>query len=167
MKEVRKLIYTAIKYTNMACLFLMTVLLLIQVFTRKLMNSPLAWPEELSIVTMVWITFFGAYQCTAEDSHLQMGFLKNVASPKVKHIMKVTAKCLVAWFLITINIWAYPFIQKTGSTGMPVTGLPMWVPYGMIWISCMLMLLEVLAQILEEIRKLVSSCKYKHGEEAK
>src|SRR5699024_11798997 len=72
MLKLRSWIYNIIIYMNAAVLLLMFILLVIQVFYRKWLNDPLTWSEEIAILTMVWITFVGAYQCTAEDSHLKM-----------------------------------------------------------------------------------------------
>src|SRR5699024_12496570 len=66
--KLRSWIYNIIIYMNAAVLLLMFILLVIQVFYRKWLNDPLTWSEDIAILTMVWITFVGAYQCTAEDS---------------------------------------------------------------------------------------------------
>lgn len=42
------------------CLALMTLVVLLQVFCRYVLNSPLSWPEEASRYMMVWMTFLVA-----------------------------------------------------------------------------------------------------------
>lgn len=159
MKAIRRFIFSSIKYINSFALFMMFAILLLQVIARKLLSTPLQWPEEIVLVTMIWITFLGAYQCTVEDSHLKMTFLEDRIRTKWKPIIQIIAKVLVIWFLLITNIWAYPFIQSAGSTLMPITTLPMWVPYGMIWLGCILMLFEVLVQIATEFHKAVLAFK--------
>lgn len=43
-----------------ACLAAMVFVILLQVVLRYVFNSPLAWPEEISRILMVWMTFFAA-----------------------------------------------------------------------------------------------------------
>jgi len=43
-----------------ACLALMTAIILLQVFCRYVLNSPLAWPEEIARFLMVWMAFLAA-----------------------------------------------------------------------------------------------------------
>lgn len=159
MTTVRRLIFSLIRYINIFALFSMFSILILQVIARKLLNNPLLWPEEVALIIMIWITFLGAYQCTVEDSHLKMTFLEDKVPTKLKSVMNIMAKTLVIWFLLVTNIWAYPFIQSAGSTLMPITGLPMWIPYGMIWLGCLLMLLDFLVQIAMDISKAVRTFK--------
>lgn len=167
MTTVRRLIFFLIRYINIFALFIMFLILALQVIARKLLNNPLQWPEEVALIIMTWITFLGAYQCTVEGSHLKMTFLEDKVPTKFKSVMNIMAKTLVLLFLLVTNIWAYPFIQSVGSTLMPITGLPMWIPYGMIWLGCFLMLLEVLVQTVMDISKTVRTFKQDRTEYAK
>ncbi|WP_181347832.1 TRAP transporter small permease [Thalassobacillus sp. CUG 92003] len=160
MKKIRLFTFYSIKYLNITMMFTMFIILLLQVITRKFLDTPLSWPEELSLVTMIWITFFGAYQCTVEESHLKMDFLQSKVPERLKPFILVTSKSVVLVFLGATCFWGFSFIQNVGSLTMPVTGLPMWVPYLIIWISCMLMFIEFTFQILGHI-----SSGYSHREE--
>ncbi|WP_221568371.1 TRAP transporter small permease [Alkalihalobacillus sp. TS-13] len=154
MKRLRNVIYTTIKSINIFALFFMFFILFLQVITRKVLNNPLPWPEELSLIAMIWITFFGAYQCTVEDNHLKMDFLQDQLPERLKPYILLLSKGLIGIFLILTVIWAYSFIQQSGNIGMPVTDIPMRVPYMIIWISFILMTIEILAQILSEIKRI-------------
>lgn len=151
MEKIQNYLFNTIKYLNIFALFMMFLILMIQVVTRKMLDNPLPWPEEISLITMIWITFFGAYQCSVEKIHLKMDFLDNKLSPKVKVLTNILSNLLILWFLVMVSYWAYPFIKMSGSIGMPVSELPMWVPYGMVWVSCILMAIEVFAQLVKSI----------------
>ncbi|MEI3606469.1 TRAP transporter small permease [Pseudogracilibacillus sp. SE30717A] len=162
MRWINK-IYFVIKYVNITVLFTMFFVLMLQVITRKFLDNPLSWPEEISLITMIWISFFGAYQCTVENVHLKMDILSNKLSEKGKQILKVVSNFFVLGFLIMVVYWAYPFILQSGSLAMPVSGLPMWVPYGIIWISCMLMTIEIIRQIIGGFKQLFSTHSHDGG----
>src|SRR5690625_378209 len=148
MTKFRSSLYQIIKYSNSFILACMFLVLLLQVITRKFFNSPFLWPEEVSLIAMVWVTFFGAYQCTVENSHLKMEFLERVLSEKSKVIISLISGLLMFTFLLITVITGYSFVQKVGSIKMPVSGVPMWFPYMIIWVSCGLMMLDVLFQII-------------------
>ncbi|MCE7792908.1 TRAP transporter small permease [Salipaludibacillus sp. CUR1] len=159
MKMIHRSLFLIIKYSNNAVLFSMFTILLIQVIFRRVLSNPLPWPEEMAILSMIWITFLGAYQCTAENSHLKMSFLEDKIPSMWKPLLLIFSKSIVIWFLFMTNIWAYPFIQSAGKTTMPITGLPMWVPYGMIWLAFILMFVEVILQLITEINKAIQNFK--------
>lgn len=165
MGKIRTFIHTTIKSLNISVMFLMFLVLIIQVITRKLFNDPLAWPEELSLIAMIWITFFGAYQCTIEDNHLKMDFLQSKIPEKLRPFLSIIAKGFVVWFLIVTCYMGFSFIQQTGNIKMPVSGLPMWIPYWIIWFSFFLMLIDFVAQIISHIREIVSPPKQRGGDE--
>lgn len=155
MGKIKTSIYQVIKYINITVMFLMFAILIIQVFTRKLLNDPLSWPEELSLVAMIWITFFGAYQCTVEGSHLKMDFLQDKLAGKQKIAVTILAKGIVIWFLGVTCYWGFDFIQQTGNTKMPVSGIPMLVPYWIIWTSFFLMMVDYVIQVVMHVKELI------------
>ncbi|WP_205165562.1 TRAP transporter small permease [Alteribacter salitolerans] len=156
MKNVRKYFFSVIKYLNISILLLMFGLLILQVVTRRLLNTPLPWPEEFALLCMIWITFFGAYQLTVENRHLKMDFLETKIPDQYRVYFQVFSKILIAGFLVMISIKGFSFIGQVGGTSMPVSGLPMWLPYCFIWISCILMLIEVVYQIVKQLIEVVS-----------
>lgn len=164
MKKTYELLHTITRYLNSTILFSMFFIILLQVIFRKVFHSPLTWPEEIALLTMVWVTFIGAYQCTFEESHLKLSFLESKFTLRKKSILLIVSKTIVIVFLGIANYWALPFIQKAGQTELPITGLPMYVPYGIIWISLILMLLETVFQIILEVNKIRSFNPVKEGE---
>ncbi len=132
----------------------MFLILLLQVFSRKLLESSLAWPEEIALITMIWITFAGAYQITLEDKHLKMDFLEERIPYSIKPYIKIFSKLIVVAFLVIATFWGIQFVENTGSIKMPVSKLPMAVPYLIILISLALMLIEYLIQIFIESKTL-------------
>jgi len=157
MKTAHRYINLYIKYLNSIMLFAMFVILLLQVILRRFVDIPWTGAEEWSLLTMIWITFLGAYQCTVDDSHLKMDFLQNIFSSKWGSLIQILSKSIVIWFLFMVNVWAYPFIKTAGDKLLPMSKLPMWIPYGIIWLACILMFIEVIYQVLKEIKKIMSS----------
>lgn len=154
MKKAHELFYNIVKYMNSTVLFSMFFIILLQVFYRKVLGNPLTWPEEIALLTMIWVTFIGAYQSMYEKGHLKMSFIEDKLSARGKSILLIFSKLIVISFLAIANYWALPFIKSAGKVKLPITDLPMALPYGIIWLSLLLMLIEVVIQIIIEIRYL-------------
>lgn len=154
MKKFHHLFYKIVKYVNSFILFSMFFIILLQVFYRKVLGAPLTWPEEIALLTMIWVTFIGAYQTTYEDSHLKMSFIEDKLSKRGKSFILIVSKLVVISFLAIANYWALPFIQSAGKVKLPITELPMALPYGIIWIALILMFIEVLLQIIIEVKNI-------------
>lgn len=161
MKKLRGWIYNTVIYVNAVVLLIMFLLLIVQVFYRRWLNDPLTWSEELALLTMVWITFVGAYQCTAEDSHLKMSFLEDLLPDKLSIILKIFTKIIIIIFLIIAAIYGIPLLEMSASRTLPITKLSMLVPYLIIWGSVLLMFIEMFMQMIIEVKESFSNKKTK------
>src|SRR5699024_658959 len=103
MKKTYELLHTITRYLNSTILFSMFFIILLQVIFRKVFHSPLTWPEEIALLTMVWVTFIGAYQCTFEESHLKLSFLESKFTLRKKSILLIVSKTIVIVFLGIAN----------------------------------------------------------------
>lgn len=153
---IRNYIHKSIRFINSMILLVMFLILLLQVFTRKLLESSLSWPEEVALITMIWLTFVGAYQVTIENKHLKMDFLEEKIPYSLKPYLRILSKAIVVVFLGVATFWGINFTQSAGSIKMPVSKLPMALPYCIILISLFLMLIEYLLQIVIESRNMIS-----------
>lgn len=159
MKKAHELFYNIVKYMNSTVLFSMFFIILLQVFYRKVLGNPLTWPEEIALLTMIWVTFIGAYQSMYEEGHLKMSFIEDKLSKRGKSFLLIFSKLIIIAFLAIANYWALPFIQSAGKVKLPITDLPMALPYGIIWAALLLMLIEVIIQIVLEIFKISKQTK--------
>lgn len=155
MKKLHQLFYNIVKYLNSFTLFSMFFIILLQVFYRKVLGQPLTWPEEIALLTMIWVTFIGAYQSMYEDGHLKMSFIEDKLSERGKSILLIISKLIIIAFLAIANYWALPFVQSAGKVKLPITDLPMTLPYGIIWLSLLLMFIEVIIQVILEVKKII------------
>lgn len=62
-------------------LAVMTALILLQVFFRYVLNSPLVWAEELARLNMIWMAFLGAAWPSGADGISRSKGLKGACHP--------------------------------------------------------------------------------------
>lgn len=68
------------KILSIACAVLltfMTVLVLIQVFSRYILNSPVAFTEELVRYSLIWTGFIGAAYAFSTREHMSLTLIRD------------------------------------------------------------------------------------------
>lgn len=153
MIKTRKFILLLVKISNNSVMFFMFLILLAQVIMRKFFNYPLSWPEEISLIALVWITFIGAFQVTLNDKHLKMDVFDKRFSYKTQKILHIISTLCIIFFLSVTIYYGFPFIQTVGDIEMPITKTPMFIPYYFILISFILMFFEYIFQLIQHINQ--------------
>ncbi len=64
---------------------------LLQVFTRYVLNAPLGWTTEASLIFFLWFAFWGAGLMAADKDHVRFDLLYKMAPPKVRRAMALVA----------------------------------------------------------------------------
>lgn len=81
---------------------LVGALLMVQVFSRYILNSSLAWGEEVSTFMMIWAGLLGAATLARQDHYISFSVLKNSANPAVRLISRLLAALATAVFSIIL-----------------------------------------------------------------
>ena len=103
-----------------ACLFVagtalvtITVIIPYGVFTRFVLNSASSWPEPLSILLMIWLSFLSAVICYREHLHISVGMLPNALTG----LARVALGLLIEFSMLATNVFLLWFgtklVQKT------------------------------------------------------
>lgn len=78
--KLGKIKYGMDKFLSFFCTVLlsfMTILVLIQVFSRYLFNNPVAFTEELVRYSLIWTGFIGAAYAFSTREHMALGLFKD------------------------------------------------------------------------------------------
>jgi len=70
-----------------ACLGAMTCIVFVSVVFRYVLNSPLAWTEELASLLFAWLTFVGAYVGFRTRSHIAIDTLVIFLPPGLRRAL--------------------------------------------------------------------------------
>lgn len=121
---------------------------LLQVFTRYVLDRPLAWTSEACVIAYIWVIFWTAALLLRERDHIAFTTLYEGIGPsarRVAAIMGVTAMAagFIASLPATVSFIAFMRINAT-----PVMHIPFDYVYS-VW------LLFVLAVIVRAIASLV------------
>lgn len=84
-----------------------TLITVAQVVTRYGFNHPLTWPEELSTLLLVWITFVGASLLLKREKHIEIDFFTNYFSKKAQKAISLINYFLMFVFVVVVTYGAY------------------------------------------------------------
>jgi TRAP-type C4-dicarboxylate transport system permease small subunit len=116
-----------------ACLGAMTCIVFVSVVFRYVLNSPLAWTEELASLLFAWLTFVGAYISARFRSHIAIDtvviFLPASLRRVLARVVDVGVLLLLAVFVwqgvrLTITTWSLEFPAMEISRGYLYASLP-------------------------------------------
>jgi TRAP-type C4-dicarboxylate transport system permease small subunit len=101
-----------------AMLVAMFVAFLVQIVFRYLLNLPVGWSNEASVVLWLWLVLFGAAFVLREEEEIRFDLLYGAAGPRVKRAMGLVAG-LTLVVLYTMSLPAvvdYVIFMKVEST---------------------------------------------------
>ncbi|WP_100408228.1 TRAP transporter small permease [Bacillus solitudinis] len=125
MKTLKKIALTIDSVFEWICLIALTSMTLIvtmQVITRKLFSFVFFWSEEVTLLLMVWFAFMGIAIGFREKFHIAMDALTNLFGERFNKIWdKVIAICILGFgFYLIVNGWRFTLEQL--NTTLPATG---------------------------------------------
>jgi C4-dicarboxylate transporter DctQ subunit len=86
-----------------AMLGVMFAAFLIQIFFRYIMNLPVGWTQELSVVLWLWLVLFGAAFVVGEKEEIRFDIIYGAVSANARRVMCIiTAIVLIALYVISL-----------------------------------------------------------------
>ena len=156
MKAVKLIKYIQIAL-KVLCAFVicsLTVILGLQIIKRNILLSSFTWAEELSTISMVWITFLGAALATITDQHTRIDFFIRNLPSKAYHSFLIFDDLVCMLFCGVIIKFSWAAIGKNLNNLTPALKLPVSVNYAGIFAGFVLMIIFFTLRIAVEIMTL-------------
>lgn len=154
MTAIRKYLIKLEEYILVLLIGAMTVVTFAQVFFRFVLNSPLAWSEELARYLFVWITFLGASIALYRWGHFQVDIVINLFPEKIKRIIDSAIYVLIMLFASIMVYYGFILVQYASGQLSPALQLNMAVPYLALPVSGMLIFFHALERLVfKDIRR--------------
>jgi len=139
----------ALKAVGAVLLWIEVAIVFLQVASRYLLNDSIAWTEEASRLTLVWLAFIGAATASFLGAHLRLdlldGMLRRRSSLLATRTLVVAASLVVLVALVHGNS---ELIDIRG--GIPFTTFPLsskWLAYA-VTVGGVLMILGAIGRLL-------------------
>jgi|GEM_PF-789070 len=118
---------------------LMASLVVISVILRYVFNLTYVWSEELIIYLFVATTYFGSIICVKEKEHIDIPFLRDLASKDVGLVMDIGVCLINLAVQLGLAYFSFTWMEKTGSSLTTGLLIPLYVVYSIFPICFFLM----------------------------
>ena len=116
----------AVEFTLGAILAVLVAIGGLQVVFRFLLDNPLAWVLEVSVILMVWATMLSGYVGVRRNSHLSADFLGVTMKPATRWALDGLTMLLCLVFLAVYGWTSLDVIDA--MEGIPFTSIPVTQP---------------------------------------
>jgi TRAP-type C4-dicarboxylate transport system permease small subunit len=144
--------------TGVGVLFTSTIAVVIglQIFTRTVFNKPFTWPEELSQILLIAITFLGTGMAEKHNAHIKVEFIFNIISKKASIIILSIGKLFTLFFISCMFVGEKSLLPrimflKTPAARIPYIWLHVLILFGFIvWAFYVIMSIKDLIQAFKD-----------------
>jgi len=101
-----------------ALLAIMFFVFILQIVFRYLLNLPIGWTHEVSVMSWLWLVLFGAAFVVRENEEIRLDFIYSASPERARRVMQViTAASLVALFSLSLPaVVDYVMFMKVQKT---------------------------------------------------
>jgi TRAP-type C4-dicarboxylate transport system permease small subunit len=124
------LLHKATLFLAGLALFTITIIIPYGVFTRYVLNSASSWPEPLSVVLMIVISFLSAIICYREHLHIGVGVIPNMLDGVAKNICGIFIELSMLATNLFLLVFGLKLVKATWYQSMaefPI--LPVGITY--------------------------------------
>ena len=154
-----KTLGTIKKYMNKvlaACcavlLTFMTFLVLWQVFTRYVLNSPAAFTEELVKYSLIWTGFIGAAYAFSTREHMALTLVRDKLTGRPHQILVIFIDALILLLaILIITIGGYKLAVSARAEFSALLGVPRTLVYSIAPISGIFIIIAQIINLYEDI----------------
>jgi TRAP-type transport system small permease protein len=147
--KVADLCYRSCFYTGALFATAMTLVVIINIFSRYFLNYAISWAEEISRYLMVWMVMLGAAMGVRSATHFRMEMIEHFFREGVKplfHWFTLTVFSLVGFVLLWHGMILLPLTNYQYATA---TQIPMSWVYISLPLSGCLMIFFVIERFLQ------------------
>ncbi|MBY0223168.1 TRAP transporter small permease [Sporosarcina aquimarina] len=98
-------------------LLIMTVVIVLQVFMRYVVESSLTWSEELARFCFVWLIYIGISYGVKKAKHIRVEALLSVFKRRGKYVINMIAYLLFLFFALFAVYYGFSIYQVIKDTG--------------------------------------------------
>ncbi|MGN0371826.1 MAG: TRAP transporter small permease [Enterocloster sp.] len=133
-------------------LSIMTLLVLYQVFTRYVLNSPAAFTEELVRYFLIWTGFIGAAYAFITREHMCLVLLRDNLNPAARRVLMTAIDILILIFAVfVITIGGFKLAMSAEKVFSALLGIPRSLVYAMAPISGVFIIAAQIINIYEDV----------------
>ena len=144
LKQAGRWLYRRAENVLAAMLGLMFATFILQIVFRYLLNLPIGWTNELSVILWIWLVLFGAAFVVREEEEIRFDLIYSAVGPGARRVMfLISATVLVALYGISFPaVWDYVTFMKVESTAY------MKIPFDWLYSIYVIFVIAVIVRYL-------------------
>jgi len=141
--------------TSSCALAAMSIIIILQVFQRYVLQQSLDWPEELARYLFIFAVYVGSSFAASERRHLEVTIVRTVFGAKIGNYFTILAYLITVIFCGIMFVWGIMMIQFVMESNQvaPALQFPMWIAYICIPLGFLLMALRTIIVIKNIVLK--------------
>lgn len=96
----------------------------LQIFARYIFHHPFIWPEEVSRLLLVWITFVGGAALTRRGGDLAVDTFVEMLPPTGRRVMLMARDTLMVVVFTTVAVQGFSLARAVNNMPLVATGWP-------------------------------------------
>jgi TRAP-type C4-dicarboxylate transport system permease small subunit len=152
---LKRILSNAVEWVCMALMVVLSLDLLLGVFSRYVMVRTFTWYDEIARGCFVWLTFLGAAVGVKRRAHFRLHIVVDRLSPRLRQATVFLFPLVVIIFAGVLIQQGLVFLELGKFQQTPVMGLPKTWIYVAIPIGGALMILYSLGPLWRAIRGLI------------
>ncbi len=133
-------------------LIIITIVVLLGVFTRYVLHNALSWTEEMTRFLIVYLGLIGAALALGKGSHSSIDILVNVSPAWLQVVFKVISHLTIVVFASVMVVFGIKLAYTSGAHA-EILPIPMWIPFLSVPLSGIIMFYYSLRSVIQELKK--------------
>lgn len=126
---------------------IMFIILVMQIFSRQILDRPLMWTEELARLLFVYIAMIGITLGVKYEQHVGIEVLSDKFSPRLKGIMDIIKTILTGIAILLLIFIGLKITKRKSSLDLISLGISAGVLYAALPIGGVLMAIRYFENI--------------------
>lgn len=124
LKTVQTALGRAEELIAMALVAALLIVVNLQIFARYLFHHPFIWPEEVSRLLLVWITFIGAAALTRRGADLAVDTFIDMLPHGGRRVLLIVRDALLVVVFTVIALQGFELAKAVNGMPLVATGWP-------------------------------------------
>lgn len=157
LKAVLSIVLDVIElYIPMLAFLCIFLCFLLQIVSRYFL-VPLMWPEELALISFLWVALLGALYAKRSDSMVCFSMVYDAVGPKTQRWMRLIGNTLLAVALGISFKPSYEYVKFMSFKTSATLGIPLNIAYSCYLIFLVDIIVRYALDILRDLRGLRTS----------
>lgn len=127
----------------------MFITLIMQIFSRQILNKPLIWTEEVARLVFVYIAMLGVTLGIKYDQHVGIEVLSDKFSPRVAKIMDIVKTILTGIIIVLLIVIGLGITKRKASLDLISLGISSGYLYGALPLGGVMMGIRYIEKIYD------------------